>query len=100
MTRVLLTGATGYIASQLLPEFRSRYDLRLVDVRATDRDGEPVDGVQVVDLLEADDTRLAALFEGVDVVVHCAYYRPAGTAGRAIPAPANRGTKPSAATST
>lgn len=85
MTRVLLTGATGYIASQLLPEFRSRYDLRLVDVRATDRGGEPVDGVQVVDLLEADDARLAALFEGVDVVVHCAYYRPAGDRGAGNP---------------
>lgn len=76
MTRVLLTGATGYIASQLLPEFRERYDLRLVDVRSTDRDGEPVEGVEVVDLLEASEAQLASLFSGVDVVVHSAYYRP------------------------
>ena len=31
--RVLLTGATGYIAGQLLPAFRERYDLALIDVR-------------------------------------------------------------------
>lgn len=79
MTRVLLTGATGYIASQLLPEFRERYDLRLVDVRSTDRDGKPVEGVEVVDLLSASAEELAALFSGVDVVVHSAYYRPPAT---------------------
>ena len=37
--RVLLTGATGYIAGQLLPAFRERYDLRLIDVRETDASG-------------------------------------------------------------
>jgi hypothetical protein len=83
MTRVLLTGATGYIASQLLPEFRERYDLRLVDVRSTDRDGKPVEGVEVVDLLEASDAQLAELFSGVDVVVHGAYYRPPSTSREA-----------------
>ena len=36
---VLLTGATGYIAGQLLPALRERYDRRHVDVRYTDRDG-------------------------------------------------------------
>lgn len=29
---VVVTGATGYVASRLLPAFRERYDLRLVDV--------------------------------------------------------------------
>ena len=37
--RVLLTGATGYIAGQLLPALRERYDLRLIDVRGEDRAG-------------------------------------------------------------
>ncbi|WP_020579780.1 NAD-dependent epimerase/dehydratase family protein [Actinopolymorpha alba] len=69
--RVLLTGATGYIAGQLLPEFRERYDLRLVDVR-------PGDGVEVADLLAGAAGDLGRLFEGVDVVVHTAYHRPAG----------------------
>ena len=36
---VLLTGATGYIASQLLPVFQERYELTLVDVKNTDPQG-------------------------------------------------------------
>ncbi len=73
---VLLTGATGYIAGQLLPEFRERYDLRLIDVRDTNRDGQPVEGVEIVDLLEADRSTLERLFTGVDTVVHTGYIRP------------------------
>ena len=38
-TKVLMTGAAGYIASQLLPTFRARYDLVLVDVRMPQLDG-------------------------------------------------------------
>jgi hypothetical protein len=74
--RVLITGATGYIAGQLLPALRDRYDLRLVDVRDTDRDGNPVDGVEVLDILTADRAEVERLFEGVDTVVHCGYIRP------------------------
>jgi NAD dependent epimerase/dehydratase family len=69
--RVLLTGATGYIASQLLPVFRERYELRAIDVRASD-------GVSIVNILEDSDERLRSAFEGVDAVVHLGYYRPAG----------------------
>ena len=75
---VLLTGATGYIAAQLLPALRERYDLRLVDVRREDRAGQPVDGVEVVDLLAADRPTLERLVVGVDVIVHTAYHRPGG----------------------
>ena len=73
---VLLTGATGYIAGQLLPALRERYDLRLVDVRETDRDGLPIDGVQVVDVLTADEATLAELFTGVETIVHCGFMNP------------------------
>lgn len=73
---VLLTGATGYVAGQLLPDFRDHYDLRLIDVRDTNRDGERVDGVEIVDLLEADRATLEQLFTGVDTVVHTGYIRP------------------------
>ena len=76
--RVLLTGATGVVAGQLLPAFRESYDLRLVDVRTTDEQGRAVEGVAVVDLLTASDAELATLFDGVDTVVHCGYARPAG----------------------
>ena len=57
--KVLLTGATGYIAGQLLPELRERYDLRAIDVRDRNRGGE-----------------LEALFQGVETVIHLAYIRP------------------------
>ncbi len=79
--RVLLTGATGYIAGQLLPAFRERYDLRLVDVRREDREGRPVEGVEIVDLLAADPAAVAPLFDGVEIVVHTGYIRPPSGAG-------------------
>lgn len=74
--RVLLTGATGYIASQLLPVFRQRYDLRLLDVRGTNAKGQPVEGARLANLLSDDDDSLRPHFEGVDAVVHLGYYRP------------------------
>ena len=80
-SRVLVTGATGYIASQLLPTFRERYDLRLVDVRDTDRDGNVVAGTQVVDLLDGPDEVIRPLFGGCDAVVHLAYHRGSLTTG-------------------
>jgi hypothetical protein len=71
--RVLLTGATGYIASQMLPTLRERYDLVLCDVRATDRQGAAVEGVRIADLADPDLSKNRHLFEGVDTVVHLAY---------------------------
>src|SRR5918997_2178546 len=76
--RVLLTGATGYIAGQLLPAFRERYDLKLLDVRGEDRSGSPIDGVEVTDLLGEDRGVLERLFSGVDVVVHTGHHKPSG----------------------
>ena len=72
--RVVLTGATGYVASQLLPDFRERYDLVLLDVRA-DRDGTPLDDVRIADLSNPELEVNRAFFRGADAVVHCAYTR-------------------------
>jgi NAD+ dependent glucose-6-phosphate dehydrogenase len=82
--RVLLTGATGYIAGQLLPAFRERYDLRLVDVRDTDASGERVEGVEVVDVLSADDSALEPFFSNVEVAVHCGHFKPEGEDSRSL----------------
>ncbi len=73
--KVVLTGASGTIASVLLPALRERYDLRLLDTRKTDQHGAEVAGVQVVDLLDKDRDRYRHHFTGADAVVHCAYYR-------------------------
>jgi hypothetical protein len=74
--KILLTGATGYIAGQLLPALRDRYDLRLIDVRTTNQDGETVPDVEVVDLLTADRATLEDLFRDQDVIIHTGYLRP------------------------
>ena len=76
--RVLLTGATGYIAGQLLPAFRESYDLRAIDVRERNASGEKVEGVEVADLLSADESDLSPLFADVDAVVHCGHVKPEG----------------------
>ena len=74
--RVLVTGATGYIASLMLPTFRERYDLVLTDVSSTTRlGGEEMPGVVTADLIDHDRTAYAGLFEGVDAVVHLGYRR-------------------------
>ena len=70
---VLLTGASGYIASQLREEFRDRYELRMADVRSQDRSGAEVTGVEIVNLVDPDRSKYAHLFEGVDAVVHLGY---------------------------
>ena len=68
--KVLMTGAAGLIASQVLPAFRERYDLTLLDVRTTDRNGNPVEGVQIADMLNRDRDTYRHHFQGVDAVVH------------------------------
>jgi nucleoside-diphosphate-sugar epimerase len=76
MTTVLITGAAGYIASYILPAFRERFELRLVDNRDRDGLGRPVEGLQVRDI--SDLNRLDEyrdLFRGVDAVVHLAFLR-------------------------
>ncbi|MCY4063963.1 MAG: NAD(P)-dependent oxidoreductase [Chloroflexi bacterium] len=73
--RVVLTGASGTIAGVLLPALRERYDLTLLDSRASDRHGVEVDGVQIADLLDKDRDRYRHHFAGADAVVHCAYFR-------------------------
>lgn len=72
---VVVTGVTGTVAAQLLPALRERYDLRLVDGRAEDRQGRPVEGVVLHDLRPPDLEAHRALFRGADAVVHLAYFR-------------------------
>ena len=76
--KVLMTGATGYIANQLLPTFRENYEMVLVDVKQENPRGEKVEGVVTADLIDADRSKYAHLFEGVDAVVHLGYKRRAG----------------------
>src|SRR5437773_9396639 len=76
--KILMTGAAGYIASQLLPTFRARYDLVLVDVTPKNRQGEEIKDIVVLDLIDPDRGKYARYFEGVDAVVHLGYRRRSG----------------------
>lgn len=67
--RVLLTGAAGYISSQLLPAFRERYDLVLLDVTKESKHGK-LEGIVEVDLASPDIESYRKHFRGVDAVVH------------------------------
>ncbi|MFN8538384.1 MAG: NAD(P)-dependent oxidoreductase [Thermomicrobiales bacterium] len=71
--KVLITGATGYIATRLLPGIRDRYDLTLADIRSTNRAGETVEGVTIADFLRDDVEKLRPLFTGQDSVIHLAF---------------------------
>jgi hypothetical protein len=52
--KVLMTGAAGYIANQILPMFRIRYDLTLIDVTHKNRQGEEMQDIVVLDLINPD----------------------------------------------
>ncbi len=70
--RVVVAGAAGYVAHQMLPAFRERYDLVLLDAQSRNRWGDEVEGVEIVDLTDHDLTRYAHHFEGADAVVSLA----------------------------
>ena len=71
--KVVLTGASGYVAGRMLPALRERYALTLLDARTTDRDGAEVADVVVVDLLEPERDRYREHFRGADAVIHCGF---------------------------
>ena len=71
--KVVVTGAAGYVASQLLPAFRERYDLVLLDARDTTRDGALVEGVTITDLRNTDPETYRRHFQGADAIVHLAF---------------------------
>ncbi len=80
---VLVIGAAGKIAGQVLPALRERYELTLLDVRAEDRRGRLLEGVQIADLSDANRDAYRAHFSGVDAVVHFGFVRPDGEGAEA-----------------
>ena len=63
--KVLITGAAGYIAGRMLPEFRERYELVLLDVKTTNRQGEAVEGVQIAELTDPIATHTAIILKAL-----------------------------------
>ena len=71
--KVLITGATGYVSGRMLDDLQARYDLVLLDVSDRNREGQKVDGVRVVNLIDPDRSQYEQHFEGVDTVIHLAH---------------------------
>ena len=67
---VLITGASGYIASQLLPTFREIYNLTLIDVTSETHQSGSLSDVKITDLLSSNQAEYACYFNEVDSVLH------------------------------
>ncbi|MCH7478639.1 MAG: NAD(P)-dependent oxidoreductase [SAR324 cluster bacterium] len=76
--KVVLTGASGYVAQRMWDELAERYELVPLDVRTTTSDGTEVPGIQVCDLTGEDRDSYRKFFRGADAVVHCAFVRAEG----------------------
>lgn len=76
--RVVVTGASGYVAQRMLPALAERWDLVLLDVRDTTSDGRKVPGLVVADLTQRDRDAYRRHFRGADAVIHCGYVRAPG----------------------
>ena len=73
--KVLVIGAAGMIAGQVLPALRDRYDLTLLDVRTADRGCNPIEGVEVANLIDRERDAYRRHFQGIDAVVHFGFIR-------------------------
>ena len=73
--KVVVTGASGLIAGLVLPALRERYDLTLLDIRPTDRNGKYLEGIHCVDLLHRDRDAYREYFHGADAVMHFGFVR-------------------------
>ena len=80
--KVLITGGTGYIAGRMLSELRQRYDLTILDIKDTNREGEKVEDVIITDLLDKDRDNYRQYFQSVDSVIHCGFIGSASQAHR------------------
>lgn len=67
--KVVVTGAGGHVTKALLPAFRERYDLTLLDISKDTKSGRIEDIVEV-DLADAEVDTYREYFAGADVIVH------------------------------
>src|SRR5262245_25004587 len=76
--RVVLTGASGYIAQRMFRELDERWDLVPIDVRPTTRDGEKVPRLVLADLTRPNRDEYRRHFQGADAVIHCGFVSAPG----------------------
>ena len=80
--RIVVTGAAGTIASKVLPDLGEHYELSLLDKRDVTRDGEIIEGLIKVDLMNRDRDAYREHFRGVDAVIHSGFVRAEDPADR------------------
>lgn len=68
--KIVVTGAAGKVAGQVLPALRQRYELVLLDVTQTNRLGQTLADIQIADLVDRNRDNYRQHFRGVDAVVH------------------------------
>lgn len=71
--KVVLTGATGYMAGRMRTKLQDRYDLTMLDVKSTDPEGNRIPDVHEVNLINRDRDQYRELFRGADAVVHSGF---------------------------
>jgi hypothetical protein len=76
--RVVLTGASGYVAQRMYAALTERWDVVPIDVRDTTRDGRKVPGLVISDLTQPDRNAYRQHFKGADAVIHCGFVRAPG----------------------
>jgi NAD dependent epimerase/dehydratase family len=76
--RVVLTGASGYVAQRMFAELSERWEIVPLDVRPTTRDGKKVPGLIVTDLTRPNRDEYRAHFRGADAVIHCGFVSAPG----------------------
>jgi hypothetical protein len=81
--RVVLTGASGYVAQRMFADLSQRWDVVPIDVRATTRDDKPVPGLVVADLTDRNRDHYRHLFRDADAVIHCGFVRAPASDGTA-----------------
>jgi hypothetical protein len=67
--KIVVTGAAGHVSGILLPAFRERYDLTLLDVTKQSKSGV-IDDIVIADVSDPDIEKYRAHFKGADAVVH------------------------------
>lgn len=73
--KILVTGASGLVAGQVLPALQERYDVTLTDIRNMNRQGEEISDIQIADLTDKNRDEYRHLFAGQDAVVHFGFVR-------------------------
>src|SRR5207244_13031495 len=79
--RVVLTGASGYIAQRMFRELDARWEIVPIDVRPVTRSGAAVPGLVVADLTRPNRDDYRRHFRGAVAVIHCGFVLSVGAHG-------------------